>query len=97
MERTTFDKGLVIALPYIGKLSLQILTRTDRVMKSKPHTVKPVLFHRLSTKFVGNSLYIQRHHVFGSTFQHRLYLSVWCLQCRFMRGNKCQFKVRISS
>ena len=64
MKRTAYSKGLVIAVPYLAKLSLQLRARMNRVMK----IVKSDLFHRLSTKCLANNFYIQKHHSIVLTF-----------------------------
>ena len=88
-------KGLVIAVPYLAKLSLPIRARMNRVMKN----VKPDLFHRLITKCSANNFYIQKHHSIVLTFWHSLLYIFQCGVCSvtYYGKTKRQFKVRILS
>ena len=49
---TVPKKNLVIALSYLGKLSLQIRTRINCIMKNNSHTVISDLFSRLCARLV---------------------------------------------
>lgn len=85
-------KGLVIAIPYLAKLSLPIRARMNRVMKND-------LFHRLITKCLANNFYIQKHHSIVLTFWHSLLYIFPCRVCSvtYYGKTKRQFKVRILS
>ena len=50
---TVPKKELIITVPYLGKLSLQIRTRINRIMKSKLRYLMSNLFSRLSAKLVS--------------------------------------------
>ena len=72
-------KDLVIALPCLGKLSPQICTRINRIMKNKLPCCK--IQFVFQTKYKISNFFTKRQNSIVVTFWYCLQSSVWWLQC----------------
>ena len=74
------QKDLVIALPYLGKLSLHVCTRTIRIMNKKLLCCNIRFIFQIKFK-ISNFFCFYRKNSIVLAFWHCLQISVWWLQC----------------
>ena len=91
---TVPKKDLIIALPYLGKLSLQIRTRINRIMKNKlPHCNAQFVFQ---TKCKINNFFTSKDKIL-SVLRSGIVYKFQCGSCNatYYGKTKRHFKVRM--